>query len=104
MKIKSKDKVKILAGKDRGKEGKVTKVIPRENKVIVEGVNIVKKHIKTRKKGEKGQKITVASPIDASNVALLCPKCGKQTRVGYLLLESGEKHRTCKKCKQTIEE
>lgn len=103
MKIKSKDKVKITAGKDKGKEGKVTKVIPKEDKLVVEGVNIVTKHIKASKRGDKGQKITLPSPISISNVALLCPKCSKQTRVGYMILANGEKHRICKKCKQAIE-
>jgi large subunit ribosomal protein L24 len=102
MKIKTHDKVKIIAGKDKGKEGKVTKVVPETGKVIVENANLVKKHIKARRQGEKGQKITVASPINVSNVVLLCPKCNKQTRVGYLVLDNGEKHRICKKCKQDI--
>jgi len=103
MKIKSNDKVKIIAGKDKGKEGKVKKTMPREAKVLVEGVNIVKKHIKQRKQGEKGQKVTVSLPIDVSNVMLICPNCNKQTRVGYLVSEDGKKHRICKKCKQSIE-
>lgn len=102
MKIKSNDKVKIIAGKDKGKEGKVIKVIKGNGKIIVENVNLVKKHIKAKKQGEKGQKITVASPFNISNVAIICPKCNKQTRIGYLVLENGEKHRVCKKCKQDI--
>ncbi|MDF1497809.1 MAG: 50S ribosomal protein L24 [Patescibacteria group bacterium] len=102
MKIKSNDKVKLITGKDKGKEGKVTKVFSVDGKIIVEGVNLVKRHIKSRKQGDQGQKITVASPINISNVALICPKCNKQTRVGYLLIENGEKHRICKKCKQDI--
>lgn len=102
MKIKINDKVRITAGKDKGKEGKVTKALPVIGRVIVENANLVKKHIKAKRQGEKGQKITVASPINVSNVALLCPKCNKQTRVGYLVLENGEKHRICKKCQQDI--
>ncbi len=104
MKIKSGDKVKVISGKDRGKEGKVVRAIPRENKIVVEGINLVKKHLRPRREGEKGQRITVPSPIDVSNVALICPKCGKRTRVGYLVLENGDKHRMCKKCKQAIED
>ena len=102
MKIKSNDKVKIIAGKDKGKKGKVAKIIISSGKIIIENVNLVKKHIKSKKQGEQGQKITVASPINISNVALICPKCNKQARVGYLVLENGEKHRICKKCKQDI--
>ncbi|MCK5332810.1 50S ribosomal protein L24 [Candidatus Parcubacteria bacterium] len=102
MKIKSNDKVKIISGKDKGKSGKVTKVISETGKIIVENVNLVKKHVKGKRQGEQGQKITVASPINMSNVSLICPKCTKPTRVGYLVLENGEKHRICKKCNQDI--
>lgn len=103
MKIKQNDKVRVIAGKDKGKKGKVTKAVPQNGRVIVEGVNFMKKHIKARKSGEKGQKITVAIPINISNVALICPKCNKQTRVGYLVLENKEKHRVCRKCKENID-
>ena len=102
MKIKKDDKVIILSGKDKGKKGKVLKAIPRDSKVIVESVNIVKKHQRPKKQGEKGQKIEVASPIDVSKVMLICPKCGKDTRVGYKILENKEKVRVCKKCGQEI--
>jgi len=102
MKIKKDDKVIILSGKDKGKKGKVLKAIPRDDRVIVEGVNIVKKHQRPRKQGEKGQRIEVASPINVSNVILICPKCGKNTRVGYKVLENKEKARVCKKCGQEI--
>lgn len=103
MKIKSNDNVKILAGKDKGKTGKVSKVLRKENKVVVEGANIIKKHIKAKRPGEKGQIVEFASPLDASNVILICPKCSKETRVGYLIMENGDKQRICKKCKQEIE-
>ena len=102
MKIKTNDKVIVTAGKDKGKKGKVIKVISEKNRVVVEGVNFMKKHIKGKKQGEKGQKITVPVPINISNVSMICSKCNKQTRVGYLVLENGEKHRICKKCKQDI--
>lgn len=102
MKIKRNDRIKVIAGKNRGKEGKVSKLFPKSNKVVVEGVNVAKKHVKP-KRGGKGQKITVAMPFDVSNVMLICPKCNKQARVGYIVLENGEKHRICKKCEQTIE-
>lgn len=102
MKIKSNDKVKIIAGKDKGKSGKVIKVISADNRIIIEGINLVKRHIKSRKRGEQGQTVTASSPINASNAILICPKCNKETRIGYLVLEGGEKHRVCKKCKQDI--
>lgn len=103
MKIKRNDRIKVIAGKNRGKEGKVSKLFPKSNKVVVEGVNVAKKHIKPNKRGGRGQKISVAMPFDVSNIMLICPKCNKQTRVGYIILENGEKHRICRKCKQTIE-
>ncbi len=80
MKIRKDDKVIIIAGKDKGKEGKVVRAIPRDNKVIVDGMNIAKKHIKARGK-EKGQIVEIAMPIDVSNVALIDPKTKKATRV-----------------------
>ncbi len=102
MKIKKDDKIIMLSGKDKGKKGKVVKVIPKVGKIIVEGVNIVKKHRRPKKQGEKGQRIEVASPINISNAMMICPKCGKQTRVGYKVLENKEKVRVCKKCGQEM--
>lgn len=101
MKIKTNDKVKILAGKDRGKEGKVIQVFPKEGKIVVEGLNLMKKHLRPKKRGEKGQVIELAAPFSASNVMLICEKCGKPTRVGYKF-EGDIKKRTCKKCKEAI--
>lgn len=103
MKIKIHDKVKIIAGKDCGKSGSVTKAIPQKGKVVVEGLNIIKKHIKAGQ-GNKGQRVSIAMPIDISNTILICPKCSKETRVGYIVLENGQKHRACKKCKQIIDD
>lgn len=108
MKIKTGDKVKILAGKDQGKTGKVLQVLPTLDKVSVEGVNILFKHMRPRKQGEKGQKIQFPSPVDISNVKLVCPKCSKDTRVGYTYLKASDskmkkkKVRICKKCKEVI--
>ncbi|MFA7208945.1 MAG: 50S ribosomal protein L24 [Parcubacteria group bacterium] len=101
MKIKKNDQVKILAGKDRGKTGKVLRVISAENKIVVEGVNIVKKHVKPRKEGERGQRIEIPGKADISNVMLVCPKCGKPTRVGYSVTEKN-KFRICKQCKAEL--
>ena len=102
MKIKTNDKVKITAGRDSGKSGKVIKSFPQEGKVVVEGLNTVKKHTKAGQNG-KGQRITIAMPIDASNAILICPLCNKETRVEYAISEDGKKNRICKKCKQIID-
>lgn len=102
MKIKVNDKVKILSGKDRGKTGKVIQVFPREHRLVVEGLNIMKKHLKTRKQGEKGQVIELASPLDVSKAMLLCPKCEAGVRVGYKM-DGDKKKRWCRKCQGFID-
>jgi large subunit ribosomal protein L24 len=101
MKIKKNDLVKMMAGKDRGKTGKVLKVIPGDAKIIVEGLNIVKKHTKARREGESGQRVEMPRKVDRSNVLLVCPKCSKTTRVGYRI-EGEKKLRFCKKCNSEI--
>ena len=101
MKIKKGDQVLITKGKDRGKVGKVIKALPKENRVVIEGLNLVKKHIKPRREGEKGKIIEVPRPISVSNVKLICPSCNKATRVGYKF-EGQEKFRYCKKCQNKI--
>lgn len=101
VKIRKGETVLIISGKYRGKTGKVLKVFPKEGKVLVEGVNLVKKHQRPRKRGEKGQVIEMPSPINVSNVKLICPKCGKATRVGYNIIDKN-KFRVCKKCGQEI--
>lgn len=102
MKIKTNDNVKVLSGKDAGKTGKVIQVFPKEEKVVVEGVHIMKKNMKPNKKGEKGQKIELAGPVHMSKVALVCPKCNTATRVGYKT-EGSDKKRVCRKCKELID-
>ncbi len=102
MKIKVNDQVKILSGKDRTKTGKVIQTFPTEGKVVVEGMNIMKKHLKTRKQGEKGQIIELASPINISKVAVICPKCSKPIRVGYKM-DGDKKKRWCRKCQNFID-
>ena len=97
MNIKRDDKVVVLSGKDKGKQGKVIKADPKAMKVIVEGVNVATKHQKPRKQGEEGGIIKLETPIYASKVQLVCPKCGKATRVGFKV-ENGKKTRICKKC------
>jgi len=101
MKIKKNDQVKILAGKDRGKSGKVLRVFSGEDKVIVEGLNIVKKHVKARKEGESGQRIEIPGKLNISNVMLVCPKCGKATRIEYKIAGK-DKLRVCKQCKAEL--
>lgn len=108
MKIKKGDKVKILAGKDSGKTGKVLQIFPREGRASVEGLNILIKHLRPQKQGEKGQRIEFPGLVNISNLLLVCPKCGKTTRVSYKITEKegekkGNKFRVCKKCEETID-
>ncbi|MAF14322.1 MAG: 50S ribosomal protein L24 [Parcubacteria group bacterium] len=102
MRIIKGDKVKILSGKDKGKIGKVLQIFNKKNRVTVEGANLLFKNVRPKKQGEKGQRIQFPSPLMVSNVALVCPKCNKPTRVGFKILEGKTKTRSCKKCKQTI--
>ena len=97
MNIKRDDKVIVLSGKDKGKEGKVLVADPKNNKVVVEGVNVATKHQKAMKQGQEGGIIKVETPIYACKVQLVCPKCGKGTRVGHKVVD-GKKVRVCKKC------
>jgi len=107
MKIKTGDKVKMMSGKDRGKTGKVLQIFVNENKVVVEGLNLMIKHQRPKKQGEKGQRIQFPSPVNASRVALVCPKCAKDTRVGTKITISEDKtkktkNRICQKCQEVI--
>jgi len=101
LRIKKGDRVRVLAGKDRGKEGTVMRSLPAEGKVIVEGVNIAKKHQKARSATMQGGIIDKDMPMDVSKVAILCPKDGP-TRVGYRIDGDGTKVRVCKKCGQEL--
>lgn len=98
MKLKRGDNVVMLGGKDKGKKAKVILVFPEISKLVVEGLNTVKKHTRARKQGQKGQIITKERAVSVSSVALICKSCGKQTRVGYKT-ENDNKIRICKKCK-----
>ncbi len=102
--IKTGDTVVLLTGdaKDRNKSGKVLEVSPKENKVIVEGLNKVKKHLKPKKAGDPSGIIETESAIYADKVQLVCPKCNKPTRVGVKFYEDGKKDRVCKKCGETF--
>ena len=101
MKIKKGDNVKVLSGNDKGKTGEVLEIIPKTQKIIVKGVNIRKKHVKPRKQGEEGGIIPSEFSIHSSKVAVVCPKCGKATRIAYKI-EKEEKVRVCKKCGANI--
>lgn len=101
MKLKKGDSVSIVRGKDSGKKGTVEKVFAKESKVLVEGVNQYKRHVKARMQGQKSEIITLTKPLPLANVQLLCPKCKKVTRVGYKMLKD-EKVRICRKCNAEI--
>ena len=101
MKLKKGDSVLITAGKDKGRTGKIMKSLPKELKVLIEGINLKKKHVRPKREGEKGQVVQIPAAMDISNIKLICPKCGKATRVGYSI-EKDVKKRICKKCKQEI--
>ena len=97
MNIRKDDKVVVLSGKDKGKQGKVLIADPTAEKVVVDGANVATKHQKPRKQGEEGGIIKVETPIYVSKVQLVCPKCGKGVRVGYKM-DGDKKIRVCKKC------
>lgn len=98
MKIKKGDSVKVIKGKDRGRTGKIEKVFPKAGKVLISGINVYKKHTRPRSEKQPGGIIDIFRPLSVSNVALMCPKCGEPTRVGYRIDKSREKYRTCRKC------
>jgi large subunit ribosomal protein L24 len=98
MKIKKGDRVRVLAGKDRGKEGEVMFALPDVGKVIVEGVNVAKRHQKATKATMQGGIIDKDMPVDVSNVAIICDACNEPTRVGYRFDTDGNKLRICRKC------
>lgn len=101
MKLRKDDLVKVTGGKDKGKTGKILKVVPTEDKVLVENVNQYKRHIKRNVQGQKSEIVTISKPLPVASVALICPKCKKQTRVGYQEIK-GVKVRICKKCGKEV--
>ena len=102
MNIKKGDKVRVIAGKDKGKEGEITRAIPTEHRVVVKNVNVAKKSMRPTQQNPQGGIINIDAPIHASNVMLVCPKCGQPTRVGHRV-EDGKKVRFCKKCQAAID-
>lgn len=103
MHVKTNDEVIVISGKDRGTKGKIVSADPKNGKVIVEGVAIKVKHQKSKAQGQPGGIIRKESPISASNVMLVCKKCGKPARASIRVLEDGKKIRICKKCGQQID-
>lgn len=101
VKIRQGDTVRVLLGKDRGKTAKVLAVLVNDGRVLVEGINMVKKHIRPRRSGEKGQRVSVAAPVNISNVQLVCPTCKRGTRVAVERAD-GERRRRCKKCNTAV--
>lgn len=101
--IHKNDMVKVIAGKEKGKTGKVLRVLPKKNRVIVEKVNFIKRHSRPSGKTRQGGIIEKEAPLHVSNVLLLCPKCNEGVRTGHQALEAGKKARVCRKCGELIE-
>ena len=101
MKLLKGDTVQIMMGKDKGKTGAILRAIPADSKVLVEGLNQFKRHIKGRYQGQKSEIVTISKPVPVSAVALICKKCKKPTRIGYQVT-NGKKTRICKRCESTI--
>ena len=98
LKVKKNDKIKMLQGKDRGKTGKVLRIDPSKERLYVEGVNIIKRHTRKKSQSQPGGIISKEGPVNISNVVVVCPNCNKTTRIGFMLKDSGDKVRVCKKC------
>lgn len=101
MKLVKNDKIMVTGGKDKGREGKIKQILPAQNKVLIEGINKYKKHIKPRGQNQPGQILDRERPLWVANIALVCPKCKQPTRVGYKLSDN-KKVRICRKCKEEI--
>ena len=103
MRIRKNDQVRVISGKDKGKEGKIKRHIPAKGMVVVEGVNMVSRHVRPSQKTPQSGIIKQEAPIYAAKVMLVCPQCGAATRVGSSFLESGKKVRVCRKCNEIID-
>ena len=101
--VKKGDRVKVIAGKDQGKEGEVIRALPQKGRVVVEKVNMIKKAQRPTQANPQGGIMTMEAPLNASNVMLVCPQCKAATRVGHRFDEAGKKHRVCKKCGKDID-
>lgn len=100
--LKKNDMVRVLRGRDRGKKGKVLAVLPREGRIIVEGLNLVKKHVRAKRQNQKGQRVSIAAPLPIAGVQLICPQCKKAVRVGVTRANK-QRQRVCKKCQAIID-
>ena len=103
MKIRKNDTVVIIAGKDKGKRGKVRRALPDEERVIVEGANMIKRHSRARRATRQAGIIELEAPIHVSNVMLLCNKCGKPTRINFRFLADSNRVRVCQSCQEVID-
>lgn len=103
VRLKKNDRVQVISGKDKGKEGKIMRRDPNRDMVVIEGVNMVSRHVKPSQKNPQSGIVKQEAPIYAAKVMLVCPQCGKATRVGASFLESGKKVRVCKKCGEIID-
>jgi large subunit ribosomal protein L24 len=104
MKIRRGDTVLVIAGKEKGKTGRVDRQLTRENRVVVEGVNFITRHVRARPGVRQSGRVQQEAPIHISNVMLICNKCGRPTRPGTTHLETGERVRTCNRCKEVIDD
>ena len=102
MKIKNNDNIKVMAGKDKGKTGKVLKILPSQNKAIVEGINYIKRHAKRTQQNPQGGIVQKELPVNISSLAVICARCSKPKRIGFSILTDGTKARYCKKCQEVI--
>ena len=103
MKIRKNDTVLVIAGKDRGKKGKVRFAYPKEQRILVDGINFIKRHTRAKGRARQAGIIEREAPIQVSNAMLLCSKCNHPARIGYLFLEDGRKVRTCRSCGEVID-
>ena len=102
LRLKKGDNVKVLSGKDSGKTGKILSVDPKRGKIMVEGINLLTRHQRPKKSGQKGQKVRLPAAMSASKLIVICSHCNKTTRIGFRINEKGLKLRVCKKCGKSI--
>lgn len=100
--LRKDDSVKVLTGVDRGKKGRVLRVLPTEGRAVVEGVNVRYRFVRSRKQNQKGERVSYNAPLAISTIALVCPECGKPTRAAYAIDAEGNKRRRCTKCKKIL--
>ena len=101
--IRKGDTVEVVAGRDRGQRGTIERVVPSSGNVVVEGINVRKRHTRPRAVGQPAGIIEFKAPLDASNLMLVCPHCADRTRVGYRIASDGHKTRHCKKCNESVD-